>query len=59
MKKGRRKWKIYYCCCREGIQMAGVCALCLINNFIFDQVICPTAPNLPVTINGGMEMPAW
>jgi len=25
----------------------------------FLKVICPTAPNLPVTINGGMEMPAW
>ena len=23
------------------------------------QVICPTAPNLPVTINGGAAMPAW
>ena len=23
------------------------------------QVICPTAPMLPVTLNGGMSMPAW
>jgi lysophospholipase-2 len=23
------------------------------------KVICPTAPMLPVTINGGMSMPAW
>jgi len=23
------------------------------------KVICPTAPMLPVTINGGMAMPAW
>jgi len=25
----------------------------------FLKVICPTAPNLPVTINGGAAMPAW
>ena len=23
------------------------------------KVICPTAPMLPVTLNGGMKMPAW
>ena len=23
------------------------------------QVVCPTAPMLPVTLNGGMKMPAW
>jgi len=23
------------------------------------KVICPTAPIIPVTINGGMQMPAW
>ena len=23
------------------------------------KVICPTAPMLPVTLNGGMQMPAW
>ena len=23
------------------------------------QVICPTAPMMPVTLNGGMSMPAW
>ena len=23
------------------------------------QVICPTAPMIPVTLNGGMPMPAW
>ena len=23
------------------------------------QVICPTAPMMPVTLNGGMAMPAW
>ena len=23
------------------------------------QVICPTAPMLAVTLNGGMKMPAW
>ena len=23
------------------------------------QVICPTAPMLPVTLNGGVSMPAW
>ena len=22
-------------------------------------MICPTAPMLPVTLNGGMKMPAW
>ena len=23
------------------------------------QVICPTAPMMPVTLNSGMSMPAW